>query len=195
MSALRIQRGLPTGTRRQAAVLYWSAFGGKLGRILGPERLGIDFIERWLDPAHAITAVDATGRLLGIAGFKTESGELIGGGLGALTVVYGAFGAIWRAPLLACLERPLEPGVLLMDGIAVAEAARGQGVGTALMAAVADEARSRRMKLIRLDVIDSNPRARALYERLGFEAVGRSETGILAPLLGFKGATVMHRRL
>ncbi|MEO0956913.1 MAG: GNAT family N-acetyltransferase [Pseudomonadota bacterium] len=195
MSGPRVQLGLPTGTRRQAAVLYWEAFQGKLGRVLGPESLAIDFIERGLDPTHAITAVDEKGRLLGIAGFKTKGGELIGGGLGLLTIVYGAFGAIWRLPLLAMLERPVEPGILLMDGIAVAEDARGRGVGTLLLERVAEEARTRGCGVVRLDVIEANPRARALYERLGFEAVGTLSTGMFAAVLGFKSATIMHRRV
>ena len=47
-------------------------------------------------------------------------------------------------------------------------AARGQGVGTALLKAIIAEGRRRGYAEVRLDVIDTNPRATALYERIGF---------------------------
>ena len=54
--------------------------------------------------------------------------------------------------------------------IAVADAARGRGVGTALLRAA--EARFPSARWIFLCVSDFNPGARALYERLGYRLVG-----------------------
>ena len=59
---------------------------------------------------------------------------------------------------------------------------RGEGLGTALVEAALDVARERGCKRVELDVSDDNPRARALYERLGF-----------AEKLG--GAAYLQRRL
>jgi ribosomal protein S18 acetylase RimI-like enzyme len=50
---------------------------------------------------------------------------------------------------------------------------RGRGVGTALLQRLFDEARARDVRAISLSVEDGN-RARHLYERLGFEVVGRN---------------------
>lgn len=47
---------------------------------------------------------------------------------------------------------------------------RGRGVGTALIDTLCREAARRGYQAIRLEVIDANPRARALYEREGFIA-------------------------
>ena len=57
--------------------------------------------------------------------------------------------------------------------IGVAPAHRGRGIGTALLAALIDQARVRRHQAISLSVEDGN-RARLLYERAGFTVVGRS---------------------
>lgn len=190
----RIEPGVRPGHRTAAAALYWSAFGAKLGRLLGPDDRGRAYVERVLDPAHALSAIDADGTLLGLAGFKTTDGACVSGGVRDLVAIYGPLGASWRAVLLAPLERPVEAGRLLMDGIAVAEAARGRGVGSALLDAVVDEARRRALTEVRLDVIDSNPRARALYLRRGFEPTGTETTGpIYRRLLGFEAATTMIR--
>jgi len=80
-----------------------------------------------------------------------------------------------------------------MDGIFVAPAARGHGVGTALLDATIAEARTRGYAEVRLDVIDSNPRARALYERVGFVAKDTQQLGPLRHIFGFKSATTMVR--
>ncbi len=57
--------------------------------------------------------------------------------------------------------------------IGVAPAHRGRGVGSALLAALIEQARARGHRAISLSVEDGN-RARALYERVGFTAVGRN---------------------
>ena len=48
---------------------------------------------------------------------------------------------------------------------------------------------------VRLDVIDSNWRARALYERQGFLATRTESLGLLRLLFGFSASTTMVRPL
>ena len=77
--------------------------------------------------------------------------------------------------VLRLLQSEVDNARFLIDGICVASNARGRGIGTALIAALCDEGRARGYTAIRLDVIDSNLRAKALYQRLGFEVL-HSET-------------------
>lgn len=189
---LTISNGFSDSESSMAAALFWQAFSGKLGLLMGPEPRALGFLREVMNPDFAICARDVSGQLLGLAGFKTQQGALVGGGFGDLRRHYGLWGALWRAPLLATLERDLEAGVLLMDGIFVAPAARGRGVGTALLDAVKTRARTLGLASVRLDVIDTNPRARALYEREGFSPGPVMTTGPLRPLFGFKSATEMR---
>ena len=190
-----IRNGLPDHLRGDAARLYWQAFGGKLGRVLGPESRAYALLARVMRADHAIVALSDDGALIGLVGFKSPSGAFAGGGFGDLRSVYGTFGAVWRAGLLWLLERDLDNGRFLMDGICVADTARGQGVGTALLDAICAEGRSRGYPSVRLDVIDVNPRARALYERQGFVATHTSQIGLLRWVFGFSAATTMVRAL
>ncbi|NAZ37249.1 N-acetyltransferase [Rubellimicrobium sp. CFH 75288] len=192
---MQIALGFTDAERPEIAALYWEAFGTKLGRALGPRDRALRFVESVLSPRHALCARDAAGRLLGVAGFKTHDGALVGGGLSEMAAVYGWPGALWRMGLLALLARDTENARFLMDGLFVAPHARGQGVGTALLAAVAEEARARGFREVRLDVVEENPRARALYERLGYRAVARRSTGLLRHVFGFSAATTMVLRL
>ncbi|MCZ4259527.1 GNAT family N-acetyltransferase [Limimaricola sp. G21655-S1] len=192
---MKIAPGFDEAERKRIAELYWDAFGAKLGRVLGPRRLALRFVERALDPDHALCARDGDGTLLGVAGFKTAQGALVSGGLRGMRSAYGEAGALWRAGLLTLLETDTDNRRFLIDGIFVAPEARGRGVGSRLIEALAQEARQRGYVEIRLEVIDENPRARALYERRGFTAAGRRPLGVLRLLFGFRAATTMIRRL
>ena len=184
-------KGFPADQRDTAAELFWQAFGAKLGKVMRPEAKAHTFLTNVIDPNFVISAVRSDGVLVGIAGFKTEAGSFVGGELGDLQSVYGWWGGLWRGVLLSLLERDLVEGVLLMDGIVVSDAARGQGIGTRLLDAIKDEAKAQGCTSVRLDVIDSNPRARALYERVGFKPGRQSELGVLRHLFGFRSATEM----
>lgn len=192
---MTVSVGFHDSERPRIAELYWAAFGDKLGRVMGPAAKGRAFVARVADPTHALTYRDPDGRILGLVGFKTAESALVGGDLSDLAAVYGWPGAIWRLCVLALLERDTENRRFLMDGICVAEEARGRGIGTVLLEAIAREAATRGFDEVRLDVIDSNGKARALYERRGFEAVGEQAMGPLRHLYGFRSATTMVRRL
>jgi len=187
--------GFPEDQRAVAAALFWQAFSGKLGKILTPEDKALALITRMLDPHYALSAVDADGRLLGLAGFKTDTGALAGGGLSDMIAVYGLFGGLWRGLALDLLERDPEPGLLLMDGIFVSAEARGLGIGTALLDAICRTAAAKGCQRVRLDVIDTNPRARARYERSGFVAISTEQTGPFKHIFGFSSATRMEKTL
>jgi [ribosomal protein S18]-alanine N-acetyltransferase len=64
------------------------------------------------------------------------------------------------------------PGSLRMLALDVGPAFRGQGVGSALIAAVEEEARRRDLKAVNLEVAVENADAIRLYERLGYRQVG-----------------------
>jgi ribosomal protein S18 acetylase RimI-like enzyme len=91
----------------------------------------------------------------------------------------------------ALLARRAEADALVMDGSAVAPEARGTGVGTRLLDAVAVEAARRGLGAVRLGVIDSNPRAAALDRRSRFVTVRRVTMGPLRHFLGFGSAHAM----
>jgi ribosomal protein S18 acetylase RimI-like enzyme len=57
----------------------------------------------------------------------------------------------------------------------VTDELRGRGIGTALMHAAEELVCSRGFRAIVLGVEDSNPHARRLYERLGYEAVSTDD--------------------
>ena len=64
-------------------------------------------------------------------------------------------------------------------GVSVLDAYRGRGVGTALFARMFEVLDATpTIRRVELDVFDNNPRAVALYERLGFAHEGRKRAAV-----------------
>jgi ribosomal protein S18 acetylase RimI-like enzyme len=187
-----VRRDVPVGSEHEVAALYWEAFGRKLGPALHPPETARAFIAAHLHHDRGVTAL-AGERLVGVAGYQLGGRGLTGGRVRDVLSTYGPIRGLPRLALLALLERHPSPGELVMDGIAVAAAHRGTGIGGRLLAEVAAVAAEHGCRRIRLDVIDVNPRARALYERHGFTAVHTEHTPYLRRLLGFGAVTTMHR--
>lgn len=182
-----IQHGLPEANRQQAAaILYEGLFSTILPRAGGSEALA-----RLLDPARAIVALREED-LVGIAGLNYGGSRLTPWAPRAYLGALGLWRGLAAAIMLRLYVRPFRRGQLLMDGIAVAPEARGLGVGTQLLDAVCAFAREAGYTSVRLDVVNTNPRARALYARRGFQAVGTMRLpGFVGRWLGFTAYTTM----
>lgn len=189
-----LRHGLPANLRADAARLYWHAFGPKLGRVLGPEPLALRFLMRVMRADQCMVAIGPQGQLLGIAGFRTDANSFAGGTITDLRVVYGDWGAAWRAWVLLRLASAPDIGFLL-DGLCVAPTAQGRGIGTQLVDAICQHARSLGHPAINLEVVEGNARAEALYKRCGFAPVQRIPTGLMRWVFGYAATRVMVRRL
>ena len=192
---MRLEYGFRDHERAEIARLYWQAFGAKLGRALDPEPLAMRFIGAVLRPDHALVVRNDAGRVIGVAGFKTPQGALAEGGYRDMARAYGWGGAAKRLALLSLMERDRDNDRFLVDGIFVAEEARSRGAGTMLIQGLAAEGVRRGYGELRLDVIASNTRAQALYERCGFTVIRRQGKGIGGRVFGYGDVLVMVRPL
>lgn len=192
---IRYRIGLPERFRAGAAALYDEAFGEKFALAVRCDEDRRRLLHECLMPDYAIVAL-AENRLIGIAGVHTPEGSLTGGvGYGRLISLLGFVRGNWAALVFSLYERTPAPGELVMDGVAVHAEARGQGVGGRLLDEVAEYAAARGFGRVRLDVIDTNPKARKLYELKGFRATKTERFPWLRWLLKFGASTTMELRL
>ncbi|WP_406404116.1 GNAT family N-acetyltransferase [Streptomyces uncialis] len=187
-----VRRGIPAGAERRAAELYWGAFGRKLGPALHPASKAVPLLAGHLSTHRTVCAL-VDGQLVGLAGYQHGGQARARGSARAVLRAYGHLRGLRRLLILALFERRPAPGQLVMDGIAVDQDMRGRGIGSLLIEEVVAVAAERECREIRLDVIDTNPRARALYERRGFTALRTARTPYLRRLLGFGAVTTMRR--
>ena len=183
----------------QAAAVYYEGFAQKLD--------GLEFASR--PPAQAIRILIASiqpemaayalldGRVVGVAGMQYRGRRFYVVPWRVWRREFGVVGGLWRWLWFRLGQRFVHPAAdaLRVDGIAVSAAARGLGVGTQLMAALAAHARAIGLRAVELEVVDTNPDARRLYERLGFVVLKEQHYGCLTARGGFTGAAYMRQEL
>lgn len=106
-------------------------------------------------------------RLIGFAGLHFSGREWFNPNASRLLTVmrWGIFRVMVMGIIL--FKRP-KPDVLHLDTLVVHPDLRGQGIGTQLVDAVIALARTEGKRFVTLEVKDINPRAKRLYERMGF---------------------------
>ena len=192
---ITFQQGFADELRSSAAELYDAAFGAKLAVAMPNPISRTAVLKAGFNPEFSFVAI-RDGEMVGIAGFKTGRGALTGGiSFRVLKDEIGLWGAIRSVLVLALFQRNHVEGQLLMDGIGVSPKMRGSGIGTKLLHSLIEYSKTEGYRSIRLDVIDTNPAARRLYERVGFVPVKTEQFACLKWLLGFGAATQMKYSL
>jgi len=189
-----IQRGLLPELENSAANLFLTALGEKFIPILGNKANAIALIESSIVSINCLAAVEE-GKLLGILAIQTNKQSFLNLDFKNLRAYYSIVGSCIRTAGLSLLHHSPKPKELYIEGIAVADFARGKGIGTKLLDELMILADSKGFETVTLQVIDTNPRALQLYERLGFTIEKRSKVWPLNRIIGwnFKEAIFMQR--
>jgi len=165
---ITVSVGIPCEMRDSAAQLYDIAFGEKIALAIPNRQERLTILAKSMHLEFSIGAFDGK-RLVGLAGFSTPEGSLTSGiDYRGLLSELGWLKGNRAAVVFSLYHREAKEGELLMDGIAVDPAYRGQGVGTQLFTRLIQLCSTEKFSSIRLDVVDTNSAARRLYERLGF---------------------------
>ncbi|WP_432483571.1 GNAT family N-acetyltransferase [Kineococcus esterisolvens] len=187
-----ITRGFTRDERSRVGELYWEAFGAKLSHAFRDGGTGRAEVTAALVADRFLIARDGAD-VLGVCGFRTAGGGAVHWSWRATRSRLGWPAAVRAVAVLAPLDRSDVPGVLVLDGLCVAAERRSAGTGSALLTAALDLAAARGDRAVQLSVVDTNPRAEALYRRRGFTVVGRGGTGPLAGLYGFHRYRTLQR--
>ncbi|AEV82550.1 GCN5 family acetyltransferase [Actinoplanes sp. SE50] len=191
---LEIGSGFTEAERTRVGLLYWAAFGRKLRLAFRDEATGVTRVTAALLPDRMLIA-RAGGAVTGVCGFHRDGHGAADLSWSRLRPQAGRASALRALLALAPLERHPQAGVLLLDGVAVDAALRGRGIGSALLAAAEEQARRQHARWVQLSVVDTNPRAEALYRRLGYQPVSKGSIGTLRHLYGFERFTTMRKRI
>lgn len=84
---------------------------------------------------------------------------------------------------------------LKLEMLAVSPYARGKGIGKIMLDYLVDLAEHEGFKRITLEVIDSNEKAKHLYEKKGYKDVKYINTAIFTRNMGFRGSFKMQKEL
>ena len=196
VDGLAITRGISPELVTQAARLIFDAFPLKVRDELRArdDEQAIAIIARSIDPARAWVACDASGALVGVIGVGEHRYPFLHVRFSVLRQDFGLVRSLGRWVRAASTHSLFgaRSGQWHIDIIAVEAASRSRGVGSALMGVVRDAACEAGVRSLHLEVVDTNPRARALYARLGFHDTLFLRTGPLTASAGYRGAQLMR---
>jgi ribosomal protein S18 acetylase RimI-like enzyme len=183
---------LPDEFRASAIRLYFNALKEKLEPILSSDGRAHEALASNITTDKCLVAIGDE-KLVGIMGIQTNKGGFVNPSLKTMVRIYGILGGILRMSGLAILHHTTSTDELYVDGVAVAHEIRGKGIGSRLFDLLERTAFKKGIRTISLEVIDTNQRAKALYEHLGFVVM---KTHTLWPLnlfvkFPFKSATLM----
>ena len=199
--SLVITSGLPHPNMREQVVdLFYEAFTQKVHHLelFTPDKeKAIRIMMHSVDTNSAIYALHQ-GRVVGVLGIKWADGRnFMRFRFATLRHEFGLWGATWRY-LWQTFERritKIPDNTMNVRGIAVHHTMRGRGVGTLLLDALEKRAHEEGFTRLSLEVVDTNPEARRLYERLGFRVIKRESLGWLTKSAGFTAVDFMAKPL
>jgi ribosomal protein S18 acetylase RimI-like enzyme len=190
---IRIERGLPEALRTPATHLYYEAFSAKMTPIMDEES-ALAVFPGMINADQAIIAL-RDGEIVGMANLESDAGPAFHLRLSEFRRAFGLLKGFYRYLLFKFLTDAAPAGEVLVESLCVAAKARGQGVGTLLLEAVFAHARQHGYPTVRLEVVDTNPRARRLYERMGFRALRTRCYPFTGRWMGFSASTTMTREI
>ncbi|MDI6800217.1 MAG: GNAT family N-acetyltransferase [Actinomycetota bacterium] len=195
---IQVIQSIPENLLDEVTELLLEAFAQKVAHELRPhsDEQAKMIVKSSIVPDLGWVALDEKGKVIGVIGVGAFRKPFSRVTLGALVREFGIFGAVlrWLPFFLEDLSRA-KRGEWRIEALAVKDGFRGRGIGTALLEAVIESARSQGVKVIKLEVVDTNEGAQKLYERLGFKKVRSLKTGWLTAPGGYRAVRFVRLEL
>ena len=195
---ITVEFGLRAENTTDAAKLYSIAFERKFTKLIGDKEIMTMLLSNSINPNCAISAYNNKGELLGLAGYRYKNQMMININKKSFYKIFGIIHGYIKYFITKLLytRNADSSSQLLMDGIAVDENYRGNGVGKLLFLKLEEFAKMHNLTSIKLDVIDENPRAKKLYENIGFQKVKyKKMNSFIKNLICVSGVTTMIKEL
>ncbi len=191
MDPIQIQLFLAENHKADAARILYDAFQRKLFPLLhNPEKIQ-NLVARGMNPAYVVSAISGD-TLLGVAGLDYRGKRFCSPTVKSCINQLGFWKGLPGWIVLNLFTKGTCPATdLRISVLAVESRLRGQGIGTRLIQSVLEFAKTNGFLAVRLEVVDTNPSALRLYERMSFRAIRTIHLGIFKNWLGFSAETEM----
>ena len=193
--SIQIQFGVPNNQRVTAATIFYESFQDKFGRVFGDRRKATQLLSRIIREDRILVALN-DGQVVGFAGLHYQGKNFLECKFTEVARIYGLTAVRVMIYFLIAVLNELQPNQLHLEVLAVREHHRSKGIGTILLRSTIDFAQHKGFSQIQLEVVNTNPLAAKLYERIGFKKV--KDRKIPYPfniLTGFNTITEMHYNL
>ena len=192
---IQIKIGLPENYYSEAVIIYIEAFYQKFHWLFGSQEKMKSLLVKSFNPELAIAAF-VNNRLVGVAGMAFKDRHFITLRLSVCIEEFGFFAGLVKYLVYKIIRsRSYARGELLLDSLAVASTMRGRGLGTLLIEAIENYAKKNSLTSVSLEVVDTNPKARKLYDRLGFQEKTTNHYPFLKNIIGIEAISTMVKKV
>ena len=190
--SIQIQSGIPEQQRITVATIFYESFQDKFARLFGDHRKAIQLISLIIREDRILSAL-IDGQVVGFAGLHYKGKHFLKFQITEIVRIYRLIALRVMLYFLITSFNVLNTNQLHLEVLAVNEHYRNHGIGTKLLHSTIAFAQQQGLSQIRLEVVNTNPKAKKLYERIGFQKVHDHKISCPFNLLtGFSTITDMH---
>ena len=193
--SIRILTNIPFGRGDyidSAVEIFYEAFERKIAALMKPKKSAIKVHRSAFKPEMAFYA-ESKGSIVGLAGLNYRNKSFLEFNYSDLRKAFNPFKCIFYFFIFKFSKPKIKKDVVRLEALAVDKTCRSKGVGTLLIKKVFNFARDNGFKEVLLEVVDTNPRAKVLYERLGFIQKKKVKFYFFTRKAGFSSEYVMSR--
>lgn len=186
--------------KREVARLYYQAFALKFSALwifTREEKEVVEVLCSSLRYDNGLYAL-CEGRVIGFIGLEKGDGFFAALNYASLRQTFGIFGGVWRYAaygVYRLFHSGISKDTIHIDPLVVSGEARGLGIGTRLLEAAFTWSRQANRSKVLLEVVDTNPLAKKLYERVGFRTFKVENTRLFSSQAGFHKVLHMEKML
>lgn len=197
---ITLVRSINEAQKCQVAKMYYQAFAKKFSTIwlfADNEEEATKVLINSINYENGLYAL-CDEEVMGFVGLETGDSFYTQLTYSAFLSAFNFFDATWRVTaygLYRIFHGEIRNDAVHIDPIVVSSKARGLGIGSKLLDGTYELTRSLNKHKVILEVVDTNPDAKKLYERHGFHVVKEENLSILTKEAGFSIVYYMEKRL
>ncbi|MHB1336796.1 MAG: GNAT family N-acetyltransferase [Candidatus Humimicrobiaceae bacterium] len=173
-----------------AIEIYYCAFKRKIKALIKSKEKALAIYKKSLNADRVLYAV-LDEKVVGIAGLHYDNKNFVEIKYKDLREYFNPIFSYFVYFIYRKMSPELKNDVIRIDSIAVDEDARGQGIGSILIEKVVEFAKDKGFKEVILEVVDTNPKAKKLYEKIGFNEKKLVKFYFTSRVAGFSSEFIM----
>lgn len=198
MEEIKITTKIERKHKVEIARLYFQAFTKKfhyLWLFTKKEEEAAFVLEKSINYQKGLYAIKDD-EVMGFVGLETGNEFYAPLKYSSFVEVFGKIGASWRYiayGIYRLFHGEKRKEAIHIDPIVVSGQSRGMGIGTKLLEAVFEFAKKKKVDKVILEVVDTNPKAKKLYEKMGFCVVKEEKIPFFLQKAGFQKVLHMEK--
>ena len=191
---IEIADSINKNQRIRTIEIFYDAFEQKIRALIKSREKAIAIYNRSLKNDQVFYAL-MDGNVVGLIGLHYKNKPFLEFKYRDLRKYFNPLQSYFIYRIYKLTSPKIKDDVLRIDSIAVDKSSRGLGIGTQLINKVFEFANNKGFNEVILEVINTNPKAKALYERIGFKEKKIVRYYFLTRSAGFSSEYIMSYRL